>query len=349
LRYLKFFIIGFLVIVIIQIGTLIYLEKVYFADNASYSSTKVEDNTTPQPSKLKLILEQGSTNITASYDGKYISYLKDNNLFVANSQETNKIKVSANNGMEIAYYKWIYDRNRIIIAERPINYKNGTFYKLYYYDLDSKSKVEIANEMNNKSIQIPINSSNEKITSIEMSTLTNVIYIKLSSSNGSSRIYSINIMAQQKNVNTVTHSIGKIASTKKDDVLLYENLNDKKVYQSGSNTPVTIDGKSNFSLLGVDSKDNIYLALTDNKKSKLIYYGNISNKNWNKVNVNTEANINNIYMNFKGQVFINDNSKSIMTELLTGKGTSYHGKILDMYEGGIVSEENSEIIETIFQ
>ena len=349
MRYIKFFIIGFFVILIIQLGSLTFLDKVYFADNASYSSTKVEDSSTKAPSKLKLILEDGSKNISASYDGKYISFLKDNNLFISDSQGNNKVQVSANSNMQITYYKWIYDRNRIIIAEAPINLKNGAYYKLYYYDVDSKSKVEIFNEVNNKSIQIPINSNNEKITSIEMSTLTNVIYVKLSSSNSNSRIYSINIMAQQKSINTVTRSIGKIISTKKDDLFLYENLNDNKVYRSGSKSPVTIEGKSNFCLLGVDSKDNVYLELTDNQKTKLIYYGNISNGKWKKIDLNSTVDKNNIYMNYKGQVFVNEDSKAILTEILTGKGTKYPGKILYLYENGVVSEENSEIIETTFQ
>lgn len=190
MRYLKIFIIGFLAIIIIQFGGLVFLETGYFADNSSYSSTKVENNVAQEVSKSKLILEEGSINTSASYDGKYLAYLKNKDLFVLNLDDTNKTKVSANDGMEILYYKWIYDRNRLILAERPTNIKNGTFFKLYYYDIDSKSKVEIFNEVNNKSIKIPIYNSSEKIDGIDMSTLTNVIYVNLSSSNNYSQRFS---------------------------------------------------------------------------------------------------------------------------------------------------------------
>lgn len=348
MRYLKIFIIGFLAIIIIQFGGLVFLETVYFADNSSYSSTKVENNATQEVSKLKLILEEGSTNTSASYDGKYLAYLKNKDLFVLNLDDTNKTKVSANDGMEILYYKWIYDRNRLILAERPTNIKNGTFFKLYYYDVDSKSKVEIFNEVNNRSIKIPIYNSNEKIDAIDMSTLTNIIYVKLSSSNNYSRVYSINIMAQEKRINTVTHNIGKVISTKRDNVLLYENLSDRKVFKHSDSLPLEIDGNSNLRLLGIDNSDNIYLALINNNKTKTIYYGSITNKSWKKIDINTSVDINDIYINFKGQSYIINRSKSIAKDILTGKETYYIGKIIGMYENGIISEKNNEITKSIY-
>lgn len=340
---------GFLAILVIQFGVLVFLEKVYFTDNTSYASTQIGNSETNDTSKTKLILEDGSVDTSVSYDGKYLAYLKNEDLFVWNLEDGNKTEVSANDGMEIVYYKWIYDRNRLILAERPVKLKNEKYIKLYYYDVDSKSKVEIFNEVNNKSIKIPIYSSNEKIDAIDMSTLTNVIYVKLSSSNNYSRVYSINIMAQQKKISTVTHNIGKIISTKIDDALLYENLDDGKVYKYNDNVPLKIDGNSNLSLLGVDNKDNVYLALTNNDKTQTIYYGNISDNDWKKTDIEEMVDINNIYINLEGQIFIKDNSKSIIKELLTGKVTNYTGNIIDIYDNGIISEEDSEIIRTMFK
>lgn len=58
---------------------------------------------------------------------------------------------------------------------------------------------------------------------------------------------------------------------------------------------------------------------------------------------------NNIYMNFKGQIFINNGSKSIIEELSTGKETYYNGNIIGMYENGIINEKDNEITKIIFQ
>lgn len=335
---------------IIQFGVLVFLENVYFVDSVSYSSTKIKNDTAKEAVKPKLILENGSSNITASFDGKYLAYLKDNNLFVLNSENAEKTKVSANDGMEISYYKWLYDRNRLVLVERPISPKNGAYFKFYYYDMNNKAKVEIFNEVNNRNIEIPMHNINEKISLIDMSTLTNVIYVKLSNLNNNySKIYRINIMAQENSINTGTHNIGKIASTKQDDVLIYENLDDKKVFSSNNNLPIEIEGNSNLSLLGVDNSDNVYLALTNDNKTQLIYYGNISGENWQKIDIKTSVDTNNIYVNFKGQIFIKDSSKSTINEFLTGKETYYNGNIIDIYNEGIISEKNNQIIKTIFQ
>lgn len=156
-------------------------------------------------------------------------------------------------------------------------------------------------------------------------------------------------MAQQKKISTVTRNIGKIVSTKIDDALLYENMDDGKVYKYDDNVPVEIDGNSNLSLLGVDNKDNVYLALTNNDKTQTIYYGNILNNDWKKVDIKEATDINDIYINLKGQIFIKDSSKSIIKELLTGKETNYTGNIIDIYDNGIINEEDNEIIRTMFQ
>ncbi|MGE5628591.1 MAG: hypothetical protein ACM3X7_10860 [Solirubrobacterales bacterium] len=349
MKRFKIFMVGFLAFLIVQFGVLVFLETEYFTDDADYSSTKVENTTTTAPQKPKLVFEDGSTNVSASFDGNYISYLKDNNLLILNTEETYKIQVSPETGMSITYYKWIYDRNRLIIAERPADYNNGAYFKLYYYDVESKNKVEIFNEVNNKSIRIPLYNSNEKISTIDMSTLTNVIFVKLDGAYNTSRIYSINIMAQEKNINTVTHYIGKIVSTKKDDILLYEDFINKKVYRNDNNSVVAIDGKTNLSLVGIDSKDNVYLALTENNKTKVIYYGNITNGTWTKADLKKEEIAADVYVNFKGQIFIKDNGKSIINELGTGKGTYCNGQVLDLYENGVITEKNGEIIKNSYE
>lgn len=341
MKYFKIFIIGFLSILIIQFCILVFLETVYFSDNTSYSSVKIENNTVNEAPKPKLILENGSTNTSASFDGKYLSYLKDNNLFFQNLETGEITKIMASDGMTISYYKWIYDRDRLILAERPINLINGNNFQLYYYDINSKSKMEIFNVVNNKAIKIPIINGNEKIDTIEMSTLNNVMYVKLSNPNNYCRIYRINIMAQENSIKTVTSNIGSIISTKREDILLYENLNNNKVYKYGSSLPIVIEGNKNLKLLGVDNNDNVYLAVSINNQTQKIYYGNLSSQNWKKVDIKTLTYINNIFINIKGIIFIHD--KSIITELPSGMETYIDGNIIGKYDDGIIFEKNNVI------
>lgn len=349
MKYFKISVIGFLVMLTIQVGVLVFLETVYLADNASYTSKKAEDNSSKKPVIQEFALENGSSDIAASFNGKYLTYLKDNNLFVLDSENNTSIKVPADNGMDLLYYKWIYDRNRLLLVERPTDLNKEAFYKLYYYDVSSNSKVEINNQVGKQSAKIPVKSSDEKIGAIDLSTLNNIIYIKLSGSNNYCRVYSLNIMARVSSVSTVTHDIGKIISTKRDDILIYENLKDKKIYSSGGNSPLTIDGNSNFSLLGIDNNDNIYLALTDSALKTRIYYGNITNKDWKKIDLAAATDPKNIYINFDGQIFVSDTSKSTVMELLTGKSEAYSGNIIDINSHYIISENNNRILKTIYQ
>jgi hypothetical protein len=162
---------------IIQVGILVFFEKVYLVDNAAYTSAQVKNNADEAVHWSKLTMDDSNANPSVSYDGRYLAYLKDGSLYLVDTGNAKKINVSADKGTEITYIKWIYDRNRLIMAERPVNANNGANFKLFYYDMDKFTKTEIFNEVNNKSIRIPIHSGTEKISSIELSTLNNVIYV----------------------------------------------------------------------------------------------------------------------------------------------------------------------------
>lgn len=345
MKYFKIFIIGLLPILMIQFCILVFLETVYFSDSTSYSSVRIDNNTIKETPRPKLILEAGSINTSASNDGKYLSYLKDNNLFYINLENGEKTEITASEGMTLSYYRWVYDRDRIIIVEKPINLSSGRNFKLYYYDISNKSKMEIFNVVNNKPIKIPIINNNEKIDTIEMSTLNNVMYVKLSTPNNYCRIYRINIMAQENNINTVTNNIGSIISTKREDIILYENLNNNRVYKYGSSLPIEIEGNKDLKLLGVDNQDNVYFAAALNNQTKRIYYGNLSSATWKAVDIKALTNINNIFMNIKGGIFVQDKSKSIILEPITGMETYIDGNIIGKYDDGVIFEKNSEIVK----
>jgi len=121
------------------------------------------------------------------------------------------------------------------------------------------------------------------------------------------------------------------------------------VFSNSNNLPIEIDGQSNLSLLGTDNNDNIYLALTNNDKTDLIYYGNMTNHNWEKVYIKKTTDPKNIYVNLKGQIFVKDDPKSIIYEISTGKDIHYSGTLIDMYQDGMISEQDHQIINTIFQ
>lgn len=349
MKYFRFFIFGTIVFLIVQSAVLLFLEKVYFADNASYSSKQITDNSPKETLKSKIYIDKGYKNISYSNDGKYVSYLYNSTLEILNLGNGEKTKVYPEKGADISNYKWVYDRSRIILAEKTVVNSSSGYFKFYYYDLDNTDKVEIFNNVNNKTIKITVSGTAEKISDIEMSTLTNVIYVKTSDSKGLNKIFRINIMAQQDKLNTITNNIGRIVSLKKDDTLIYEDFDNGKVYKYGSNTPIVIKGESKFKLLGVDDEDNVYLALMENNKTNLIYFGNLTDKTWKKYSVNNSVGEKDIFVNNNGKVFINDSTSSILSELGTNKETNYSGSLIGIYNAGLISEKNNEIITKLIQ
>jgi hypothetical protein len=153
-------------------------------------------------------------------------------------------------------------------------------------------------------------------------------------------------MAQESRMNTATNHIGKIASTKRDDVFIYENQYNNKVYTNTGNAPIDIDGQSSFRLIGTDKNDNVYLALTTGGKTDLIYFGNVAKKNWDKAYLKESTAPGNIFVNLEGQIFVKDDAGSIIKNVSTGDEISYHGSFTDMYQDGMVSEQDGQIFNT---
>jgi hypothetical protein len=349
MKYLRFYITGTILVLLLQVGVLLFLDKMYFNDNASYSAKQITDNQGKPKVKPKVYLEAGHNSIANSNDGKYVSYLMNNTLHLLNLENGEKLQLPSEKGATISNYRWVYDRSRIIIAEKFMDKSTSGYFKLYYYDVDNKEKVEIFNSVNEKSIKIQASSSTEKVSEIELSTLTNVIYLKTIDSKNLSSLYRINIMAQQNKVNTVTRNISNIISLKKDETILYENSSNGKIYKNESTTPVEVEGKTSFKLLAIDDNDTIYLALMENNKAKSIYHGILSNKTWEKHPLKGDVDVNNIFVSNKGQVFINDKTKSILTEVDTNKETSYSGNIIGISNDSVISEKDTEIISTVFK
>jgi hypothetical protein len=345
----KFFVIGLIAIIAMQTVVLFYLDKVYFLDNSQYVASKIEILSKSQITEMKASISSSINNLTYSFDGKYISYVDNNFIKVINLESGETNIIAPNKGMQITNFKWIYDRNRLIIAEKSTSTNNTPYFKLYYYDTNDNSITEIYDNVHNKSIKIPVLNNQERISQIEMSTLTNLIYLKIASSIQLSRIYIINIMAQKSSTSLFTHNIGNVGVLKADDVLVYENSTSDHVDYTGSTLPITIQGESNFKLIGIDNNDTVYLALISGGKVATVYYGNVLNNNWQNINLPEPVSLSNITLTGNGDVFINNSSTLTLSNLKTGQTIQYNGKFVGMFDGGYICRTNNEVIRKTFK
>jgi hypothetical protein len=291
-------------------------------------------------------LPQDAQNVSYSSDGDYISYMENGSIQVVDLDSGEENTVAASVNMSISYYKWVGDRDRLILAEKA---DSNRYFKLYYYDVINNNTVEIANGLTQSNIMIDANGKSDAVTDIQMSTLTNLIYIKMTNSNQISHFYEINIMAQGDSIYLPYYHVGAINLLNDDDKLLYENLDNNKIYLYGRSTAFTIDNKKYFKILGSDDNDVIYLAEYDasSNQTSNIYYGN-DTQGWIMSSFNKPTNINDIFISESGQIYIDDSADSVLYNILTNSQTRYVGKFIGIYSGGIISQNDSLIVRTNF-
>jgi len=339
----KFFVFGLAAMIIVQCGILLFVGNVYLSDNAQYVTHKVETQTTNKIMKTNFTVEDGVKHFYASFDGKYVAYEYNHFIKIVNLETGTKKTITANNGMQIVCFKWIYDRDRLLIAEKR---KSGSYFKLYSFDTSDKSVTEVIDNVDDKSIKISVLGPDETVSQIEMSTLTNLIYLKIAGKN-SSRLYKINIMAQKSSISMPTHHIGNIALLKNDDIILYENTYTNKVYDSSSEKAITINKTNDLKLIGADNSDNVYIAPASNNKTSVVYYGDVLLGMWQTVKLPNAVNINDLYLTSNGELYCKNSSSSLLN-IKTGKTIKYKGSLRGVYDFGFLTQDGNKVTRQPF-
>lgn len=327
---------------LIQFTVFFYIDKYYLATNTTIKLKKIENKNLDKKPDAEVKIPESAENISVSFDGKYVAYYDGDKLQVVNTKTGEIRDISFNEGVKVSYYKWLSDRNRMLIGEKH-NTDGSYGFKLSYYDVDKNTKEEIKD--------LTWADENSEVEDIQASTLTNVIYVKVARSGGKSRIYWINIMNEMKKINTKAYLVGETAIQYHEDKLLYEDATYHKIYATNMEDSIDINGVKDPRLLGVDSDDNVYIGSMENGKIAKIYYGLLENptSKWNVIPLSGSVDKNNIYISEQGKIMINDNLKGTIREVSTGKETSYKGKFLQVYSTGVASIKDGKLIKTNFK
>ena len=293
----------------IQFGGLFYLNNYFLAGNTAVKSQKVVN------SKIKIAkfnVPDNAKTINVSYDGSYIAYYLDNVLYVVNTITGESNNVSFSSGVTVSFYKWVPDRNRMLISEK----KNSNL-SLSYYDVDKSQKNNISD--------IAMVSPTAEVTDIEAAPLPNVIYMKVANDAKSDAIYWENIMKSKKKINTKTNNIGNIEVVPHEDKMVYEDLTNNKVDVTGMNNALSFSGSTKSCLLEIDDNDQVYIGNVDsNNNIDKIYFGSLKDNtsNWQTIQLSSPVSKADLFVTTSGKVYINDNLKSTVTEFQTGKKNS---------------------------
>ncbi|MBZ9637627.1 hypothetical protein [Clostridium sp. FP1] len=332
----KNIIICIMISLIIQFGGLFYLNNYFLTSDTNVKSQKVGDSSTSNKASVsKANVPSNATTINVSYDASYISYYLNDELYVVNTITGKSVNVSSSNGVKISFYKWLPDRNRMLIVET----ENRNL-SLSYYDVTGSQRSKITD--------ILMVSSASKVKDIEAAPLTNVIYIKVRNSYKNNSIYWVNIMKSRKKIITKSKYIGNIEVIPHEDKMLYEDLNNSVVYATGDDHALSFIGSTKSCLLGIDNNDKVYIGGMDSNNSiNKIYIGTL-NGNWQSLPLNIPVSKDHLFITASGKVYINDNIKSNVTELQTRKETTYKGKLLQLYNDGIASLSDRDLVKTPF-
>lgn len=338
MKILKRILLWVAISIALQFSILLYVNNYMLAEKTSYKSKKVEKKDVTK-SDADVKLPDGFDDINVSFDGKYVAYYDNEILKVVNTKTAEVKNVQFDDGVKVSFYKWLPDRNRMLIAEK-VTSNNGSGFKLSYYDIDKDVKEDIKN--------LTWADQKSEVEDIQISTLTNVIYVKVAHSGKRSSIYWINIMKEMRKVDTNAYLIGKIRSIPHSDNLVYEDLTYQKIGVTNSAKSLHIKGVDNPCLLGIDGEDKIYIGKVENDKVTAIYSGKLSDDtaNWEITSLKSPMDSEDIYISQDGNVYLNDGLKGILTDMSTGKETTYKGKLIQIYDGGIASISDSSLVKT---
>lgn len=365
LKYIKIFISGIAVLLVVELSVLIYVDHGVLRESDTFHVKKVDNSSVKKKEALKIRLADDAKDIKASYDGKYLSYTEDGKLRVMNMSTGKLSAISMDDDMKLDFYKWVYDRNQLIIAERDYSSSYGYYVKLYNLDAEdleeSAKPSEIRNTVNNTSARIILPRKSSHVTDMDFSTSTVMTFLKITDGSGNSIIWRFNVPDENYSLKSVkTEKIGRMQCLKNESELLYEDTKNNKVYVYGYGSLKT-GGTRSLNLIGFDTSDNIYLAENDGSgKTEKIYYGGIiensetdsdsaevnTDPELKEINLSQAADIDNLYITANGGIYETDSVNHTCKNLVKGTSVKFKGKILSFYENGFITENDGILGET---
>lgn len=341
MKMLKRIVAWITVSIVIQCSILFYLNNYVFSAKSSFNAKKIVEKATNKKD-VEVKVPDNAQHVNVSFDAKYLAFYDEGILRVINTKTGDTKEVEFDKNVKVSFYKWIPDRNRMLIAEK-ITTKSTSGFKLSYYDVDKDVKEPIKD--------LTWADSKSEVEDIQVSTLTNVIYVKVAHSGKRSSIYWIDIQKQMKKVDAKSYIIGTIVAMPHEDKLIYEDQTYHTISVTNMSKPITIKDVKASCLLGVDGDDNIYIGGLDGENVTSVYTGTLKQNTsmWNVTKLSGEYQQSDIFVSFEGKIYLNDGLKGIVHDMKTGKDTPYKGKLIQIYSEGIASISDGKLIKTIFK
>lgn len=358
-------IIWILISLALQSAVLLYFNN-FYTRNKRMTYKRI-DVPSKKKTNVKADIPSDAQNIEASSTGKFISYYLKNSIHVISMKDNEDNAIKLNVPIANASISWMSSDDKLMVIER----KNASIKVSTYNPKESKLINNL--DINNEWQSYPIG-RNYKITGIQQNNKNTLIYLKITQ-NGSknhSLLKKLDISNKIKEMNLPIHNIGNYYIFKAENVVIFEDEVDKKIYAAHEvkedvwrTQPLQLPGVNGLKLLGVDDNGIVYAGKLINGKISAIYTQDIStgnvegsaNKteelkgNWKKTALKSEVDLKHIYVSDLGDVYTIDNEKGTALNIKTGKKVSFKGNYVCMFgdnaDGGIISLSDGKVIETV--
>lgn len=327
--------------IVLQISVLAYFNYDYLLKEHDIKATSYEVSDEAQEyDKKSMKIEDGSSLHKVSYDGNHAAWLLSGKVYVYDLKNKKSQDIIEDSNGDINYYKWLPDRNIIIYSISNATGKVNVMTKDIETGTDHDYPV------------ISGLAKNSEVKDIELSPLTNVVYVKVQTSPTRARIYKYDIMDNLSYI-----MIFEGSSTIKE-----ANLSDRLFYDEGNGRVMVWDGKrksksristdNKVSLIGVDAEDNLYVGNKDSQGNitKLTYsrQDKDSDGKWHEINLKVPCDKNDLIVTKSGGVYMVDKSSKVVINLKNNVETKYEGEFIEMLDNYIVYSDNNKLLVDSF-
>lgn len=319
--------------VALQLITLSYFNFIYLPGRSNIKATFFEDGS---KNDISVVLPDNASDIKVSFDGTFAGYIDGGNLEIIELTTGKKIKTFAPETGELSYYRWLPDRNMVIYTVCAPKGSSATV-TINTFELDLEMERSYP----------PINKlpTGSRVQDLELSPLTNIVYVKVNTSETKSRIYKFNIMDDLSFIDTMASDV-EIKALNYSDSLTYAEGSKLRIRNGISGALSTVSFESSIALLAIDSKDNIYVGeLNEEERVVRIYHGkteDFKEKIWEVVELESPLLPRNISVTPDGSIYVTSEANRIY-DLRSDRQIAYSGEFIEMLNKAVISKTENRL------
>jgi hypothetical protein len=324
--------------VVLQILVLAYFNYGYLTMEHEIKATSYDISDETQENEKKSVkIKEGASLLSVSYDGNHAAWLLSGKVYIYDLKNKKSEDAIEDTNGDINFYKWLPDRNIIIYSVSSseagkVNVMTKDIETGNIHDYPAISGI----------------AKNSVVKDIELSPLTNVVYVKVQTSSTKARIYKYDIMDNLSYI-MIFDSSSEVKEANLSDKLFYEDVNDRiMVWDGKRKNKKRIATQNKVSLIGLDAEDNLYVGNKDSegKITKLLYskQDQDSDDKWNEINLKAPCDKSDLIVTKNGSVYLVDKSKKEVTNLKNNTEIKYEGEFIEILDNHIIYSADDKLI-----